>query len=414
MRKEFPGYFKLSDDEIETIWKNGLVVFDTNALLNLYRYTNTTREDLLSAIRTFGDRVRIPFQVADEFFRNRVTVISDQRKAYRDILTSIDAARTTITQAINKHDRRHGLLDPENLKTKLADCLQPLIEEVSQLQAKHPDLLADTDFVLEELAGLVDGRILPARSPEDQAKDRKWAQARIDANIPPGLKDKSKADGGIGDALIWREIIDLAKAANRPIIFVSDDQKEDWVLEVEGKKRGALPSLRQEMLTLSGQDFQHYNVQSFLTHVKDTEQPEVNETSIEEAATVRDQMNSVNDSFKAVTDAFNETITAVRSALANGTLKYYGTDDPPLESFDDRANLEALHAKHSRIQAHIATLYREMAAKQLIIDQSHEDLPLVNARLNDLTLEVRKKGKEANDLQRMIEILTRNNGAKHA
>jgi len=293
MRREFPGYFKPTAEQVDLIWRTGLIVFDTNALLNLYRYTESTRVDLLSAIRTFGDRVRIPYQVANEFFRNRVTVITEQRKAYRDVLTAIQNAKVTITQVIAKHDRKDGLLNSELLKGRLAECMQPLIAEVSRLQDQHPDLLAEDDFVLDELASLIEGHILPPRSAEDQVKDRKWAQARIDEGIPPGFRDKTKSDGGVGDALIWREIIELAKAEKLPVIFVSDDQKTDWVLEVEGRKLGALPALRQELFTESGQDFQHYNVQRFLSYLKKTEKPDMLDASIEEAATVRDRINNV-------------------------------------------------------------------------------------------------------------------------
>ncbi|MBC8736644.1 hypothetical protein F6X40_07435 [Paraburkholderia sp. UCT31] len=74
---------------------------------------------------------------------------------------------------------------------------------------------------------------------------------------------------------------------------MSDDQKEDRVLEVEGKKIGVLPALRQELMTETGQDFQIYTVPRFLSHVKKTESPELGEESIEEAATVRDQPEQV-------------------------------------------------------------------------------------------------------------------------
>ncbi|WP_429472754.1 PIN-like domain-containing protein [Paraburkholderia sp. WSM4175] len=143
--------------------------------------------------------------------------------------------------------------------------------------------------MLDELARLLEGKILPSPSEEDLAKYRKWALERIKAGIPPGTEDTKKPDGGVGDALIWKEVINLAKTEKSPIVFVSDDQKEDWVLEVEGKKICALPALRQELITETGQDFQIYAVPRFLSYVKKTESPELSEESIEEAATVRDQ-----------------------------------------------------------------------------------------------------------------------------
>lgn len=364
MRNEFPGYFKPSVEQVDAIWKTGLVVFDANALLNLYRYTETTRADLMSAIRTFGDRVRIPYQVAYEFFQNRVTVISEQRKAYRDVLDAVDAAKKKILEAIAKHDRRHGLLDPGALKERLSVCLQPLIDEVSALQEKHPDFLNSDDFVLDELSNLVEGHVLKARSADDLTKDRKWAQARIEAGTPPGFKDKGKPDGGVGDALIWREIIELAKAENRPIIFVSDDQKEDWVLEVDGKKLGALPALRQELFKEAGQDFQLYNVQRFLAFVQQSAKQPVSDESIKEAASVRDHINELN----------NE-VAAGKGALSLEMLRYLRRNNLPVSGqvgviFPDfqRAENEVVELGHEirRIERRLGQTRDQMEQRRLV------------------------------------------------
>ncbi|WP_321891757.1 PIN domain-containing protein [Paraburkholderia tropica] len=289
MRNEFPGYFKPSDKEVEDIWKAGLIVFDTNALLNLYRYTEATRIELLSAIRRLKDRVRLPYQVAGEFFRNRTAVISEQRRAYSEVLKAIGEAKQKAGQAIGKHERQNGLFDAKHLKKRLEECLQPLLEEVVKLQEAQPDLLGAEDPILNELCQLVEGRVL-SRSIVDDDELRTWALERIEAGIPPGPKDSEKDDGGIGDAIIWHEILGLATAEKRPIIFVSDDTKADWVQEVEGKKIGALPALRQELLTSTGQDFQHYTVQRFLQWYKKNEKQQVSEASIEEAATVRNEV----------------------------------------------------------------------------------------------------------------------------
>ncbi len=44
---EFPGYRLPSDDELNEALRSALVVVDTNVLLNLYRYNESTRNDLL-------------------------------------------------------------------------------------------------------------------------------------------------------------------------------------------------------------------------------------------------------------------------------------------------------------------------------------------------------------------------------
>lgn len=43
MKKDFIGYYDLSDSELDQIWKDGIFSFDANTLLNLYRYSEETR-----------------------------------------------------------------------------------------------------------------------------------------------------------------------------------------------------------------------------------------------------------------------------------------------------------------------------------------------------------------------------------
>ncbi|ADU67004.1 hypothetical protein Selin_2287 [Desulfurispirillum indicum S5] len=84
MKELFKWYFPLSDDEIRNIWKEGILTVDTNVLLDLYRYHEDTREALLAAINAFDGRAWISHQVAEEFFRNRNSVILSSNSAFND------------------------------------------------------------------------------------------------------------------------------------------------------------------------------------------------------------------------------------------------------------------------------------------------------------------------------------------
>lgn len=54
MRELFPGYYRKTDAEIKKIWEEGVIVFDANVLLNLYRYSDATRKTLLELIHKFS------------------------------------------------------------------------------------------------------------------------------------------------------------------------------------------------------------------------------------------------------------------------------------------------------------------------------------------------------------------------
>ena len=65
------------------------------------------------------------------------------------------------------------------------------------------------------------------KNDDEVLEDLKY---RSENNIPPGYKDKAKLDGGIGDLLIWYSIIELSKEKQVGVVFVSNDEKPDWVV----------------------------------------------------------------------------------------------------------------------------------------------------------------------------------------
>lgn len=73
----------------------------------------------------------------------------------------------------------------------------------------------------------------------------------MNKKIPPGYADlkekKDNPDSSLyGDFVIWKELIKKSKEDNKDMIFITDDQKEDWFLQKDGKKYGARPELRAE------------------------------------------------------------------------------------------------------------------------------------------------------------------------
>ena len=47
MRDGFRAYYAPSADEFERLWSEAIIVFDANALLNLFRYSAATRDEWL-------------------------------------------------------------------------------------------------------------------------------------------------------------------------------------------------------------------------------------------------------------------------------------------------------------------------------------------------------------------------------
>jgi hypothetical protein len=81
------------------------------------------------------------------------------------------------------------------------------------------------------------------------------ADKRFELQIPPGWKDKGKKTyGKYGDVILWFQLLEYARAYNKPILFITDDVKSDWFLSAQennGKPRPR-PELVQEMYVEAG------------------------------------------------------------------------------------------------------------------------------------------------------------------
>lgn len=60
MRDLFSGPYQPTEDQFTELWQQCLFVLDANVLLNFYRYSPQTSEELLTILRRIKDRLWIP------------------------------------------------------------------------------------------------------------------------------------------------------------------------------------------------------------------------------------------------------------------------------------------------------------------------------------------------------------------
>lgn len=67
--------------DFKRIWGEGIFVFDSNVLLDLYRLPESATKDLIGVLsnKGFNKKIWIGFQVLLEFLSNRHEAISDQK-----------------------------------------------------------------------------------------------------------------------------------------------------------------------------------------------------------------------------------------------------------------------------------------------------------------------------------------------
>ena len=90
MKNKVREFIEPSNKEKQDLWEEAIFVFDTNVLLNLYRYSAKTRDALLNAFDSLKERVWIPYQVAYEYMNKRCEVIYETVYRYDQFRKEIE------------------------------------------------------------------------------------------------------------------------------------------------------------------------------------------------------------------------------------------------------------------------------------------------------------------------------------
>ncbi|MEA5617025.1 PIN domain-containing protein [Cronbergia sp. UHCC 0137] len=166
MRDLFPGYYQPTKQEFDELWKECIFSFDTNVLLHIYRYSPKTRERLFDILEKLQERIWIPHQIGYEFHKNRLTVISDQSKAYDKIskileenlkIDKIGSLKKEL-ETYKKHSTIEIKEIIEKIETSIKEVNKSLKNNLYDLKQKHPDL-SKQDIFQAQIIEILNGRI---------------------------------------------------------------------------------------------------------------------------------------------------------------------------------------------------------------------------------------------------------------
>lgn len=292
MKNTFFAYFPFSQEFFEELWKKALIVLDANALLELYRYSESTRREFLATLRKLQRRLWIPHHAGLEFARQRPNVIVEMSNFFGRSISALKGLKGEVEKDINKEldFRIHPFLERGELIRKICKTIDDLIEEVENAKKQHPEYL-QSDKILEDLLRLFEGKVGAATPEHVKDEWRKKAKERYAKDIPPGYADarKKEEERSYGDLYIWFEMIEKAKESKQPIIFVTNDSKKDWVWECGQMKVSCRPELIEEMHREAGVAFYAYASASFLSHADKMLNIKVQKKAMHEIETLQAQ-----------------------------------------------------------------------------------------------------------------------------
>jgi hypothetical protein len=285
MKNEFKAFYSPTEEDFSNLWEKAYFVFDTSILLDLYRYQESTTDQLMNVLEHLKDKIHIPYHVAIEYQRNRINVIADQNNKFSDVKNIVEKGIKSITTGIESLslEKRHSMIEPNNFIEELKSVQNKFIQELNELEKKHHSIVGE-DKIRDKLDTLLKGKIGKMPSKEIISELEKEAKTRFEKKIPPGYldnnKDKEKSNEATfsyhnltyqrkySDYLVWKQTIDFAKDENiTDLIFVTNDNKEDWWLKHKGQTISPRIELIEEILReASLERFHMYNLEGFLKY----------------------------------------------------------------------------------------------------------------------------------------------------
>lgn len=335
MKNKFIQYFPPSENEIQEMWKNCTFVFDANVLLDMYRYSEKTRNEFMDLLEKIKESIWLPNQVALEFLRNRPEVIFAQQNMSLKTINLLEDNIKTIEGEIERklNFRYHPAIDKKDLSEKIKKYFESLIKGFKTKRETHRDLMKNDD-IIERLTNIFENSVGDEYDQKRLEDVFKEGAQRYKNQIPPGYSDsvgnnKKEGNAIYGDLIIWYQIIDYTKTNKKDIIFVSNDNKKDWWWISNNKTLGCRPELKEELLKKSRMKFHMYNSDRFLFLAKANRLFEIDDKSINEVKEIRKNQNEAEKSSKQILvdraqkiQKSLESITLNISKLKNENIKF--------------------------------------------------------------------------------------------
>ena len=228
--KVFPEADKIFSENFKAaneIIANAIIVLDTNVLLVPFDTNEKNVEDIKDIYLKYKieKRLFISSRTAREFANNRANRIGDIFLQLRQLKENLNSGYFKINQypiLENNHDY-------QKLQQEF-DVVQKSIKAsrkyLDSLEAHIQSWTWNDNVSLAYKEIFTPGIIIEMQKNKEELE--KELAFRIEYKVAPGFKDSKKPDDGIGDLIIWQTILEIAKANNQDLIFVTNDHKNDW------------------------------------------------------------------------------------------------------------------------------------------------------------------------------------------
>ncbi|WP_103108480.1 PIN domain-containing protein [Brevibacillus reuszeri] len=230
-------------EQFQEMWRSKpLIILDTSSILNIYKYSPETTENILSLLEELIDQLWIPNQVLQEFRENKNGVIKGQRGKFNEVTLEVERIIKKAKNDISTQFMRFSNFKfprVNELGTKIHDSLDSILHESEKFQTeiieesnKNKKMLSEdkVNLFVEEL--IQKGRMGSPFGISTLLNIYTEGEQRYKYHIPPGYMDHDKKETTsrrqYGDLVLWKQLLVQARNCKQPVIFITSDLKEDW------------------------------------------------------------------------------------------------------------------------------------------------------------------------------------------
>lgn len=342
MNSEFSVYYNPTEQEKKNLFEHCVFVFDSNTLLDIYRIGHEKAEKVLNLIERYKSRIVIPYQAAKEYHESMMGLISKLIESYSRFLegNNEDRIKDRFIEALS-------LQNSPAMRLQLVDTLSDSIKEFLEKVVRERDYLREQFDKWElqtKISNVIGALILPSLPEEELREVPVEGESRYARGVPPGFRDFDKVENKFGDLIIWKEILSYVGKHKNSIVFISSDQKDDWINVQNGMNCGPRVELQREFKQIYHDGtFQIYTLNAFLEYANN-DKKELQE----------DEMRAIQDMLSLDVDILQkETESSIKADISVPSLKSNAEPSQNSQKPEERDFVEVL-SKYSEEYEYIS------------------------------------------------------------
>lgn len=236
MKKEFPGFYPLSDSEKESFWENAIIVLDTAFLLDLFRLKSESSNIVFSILENSNikDKLWIPYDVAWLYHQS----------VNNEILIQIENIQTALRNLTSCKEAIIGKKCFPYFDNSIIERLNCLSHIISRKSAEQINILSNslsTDEKKERINELFketenNKKIGESYGEAELNEIYLLSQKRYSDLIPPGYSAEAHSQQRVmyHDMIVWKQLQKHAKDTHKDIIMIMGHNRKDWFYIVNG------------------------------------------------------------------------------------------------------------------------------------------------------------------------------------